>query len=92
MGTLTGGADQLGSGADQLSQGADQLASGMKKFNDQGIKKLVSSLDDNQLTDMSSRLKAAAEASGRPVFMGGKLSGMDGESKIIYKTGGINDK
>lgn len=92
VGTLTGGADQLGSGADQLSQGADQLASGMKKFNDQGIKKLVSSLDDNQLTDMSSRLKAAAVASGRPVFMGGKLSGMDGESKIIYKTGGINDK
>jgi putative membrane protein len=86
---LDSGASKLDKGAGTLSDGADTLADSMSKFNEEGIQAFVSTLDDAQIADMTGKLKASIDASKKEVFVGGKLSSMTGESRIIFKTGEV---
>ena len=77
---------QLSEGAETLSSGTDTLSSSMKKFNKQGIQKLVSTMDDADLDTLISRAQATVDAASEGSFVGGKLDSQNGESKIIFKT------
>lgn len=87
--SLSKGSATLDSGMDQLSEGAGTLAKGMEKFDDGGIKKLVSSLDTDELDDMLGRFGALSKASKEHHFMDGTTGKIAGESKIIFKTGAV---
>lgn len=87
---LDKGADAIDSGAGELAEGADTLAGGVAKFDKDGIKKLTSSLDTSEITDVLSRLDAVSEASGEKHYMGGAPSkDIEGETRIIFKTGAV---
>ena len=87
--TLSGGTDELVSGTDTLSEGAGKLAGGMNKFDKEGIKKFVSSLNDSDLKDLGSRFKALKEIAEKHIFIGGTTPELSGETKIIFKTAEI---
>ena len=86
---LDSGAKQLDSGAGQLASGADTLAGGIAKFDKQGIRKLAGSLDASEITDVLDRLDAVSEASGYRHFMGGSPEDIQGDSRLIFKTGAV---
>ncbi len=88
-GKVDSGADELSSGADRLSSGADDLADGMAKFDKEGIKKLVNSLDSASITETLDRINAVTEAAGRRHFVGGTPGKIAGESRIIFRTGAV---
>lgn len=77
---------QLSDGADTLADGTETLSSSMNKFNKSGIQKLVSALDDSDIQGMVKRTKATINAASDGSFVGGKLDGQNGESKMIFKT------
>lgn len=77
---------QLSDGADTLADGTETLSSSMKQFNKSGIQKLVSALDDSDIQGMVKRAKATINAASDGSFVGGKLDGQNGESKMIFKT------
>jgi putative membrane protein len=83
------GTKKINQGAGKLASGSKELADGMYKFNEEGIQKLVNSLDTSSLTSLSDRLKAVANAGKTPVFVGGKSDDMEGSSRIIFKTAEI---
>ncbi len=87
--SLSKGSAKLNSGMAQLSEGAGTLAKGIRKFDNEGIKKLVSSLDTDELDDMLGRFSALSEASKGHHFMDGTTGKIAGESKIIFKTGAV---
>ena len=94
--TLDAGAGQLvtymiklADGTEQLAQGADTLSSGMNKFNKEGIQKFVSSVNDADIDSTLDRVEATMDAAKDGSFIGGKLSGTSGDSKIIFKTGEV---
>lgn len=80
---------QLTDGADTLAEGADTLKDGMYEFNKTGIQKLVSTIKDADLKGMINRADATIEAASDGSFVGGKLDGQSGESKMIFKTGEV---
>lgn len=86
---VNSGTKKINQGAGKLASGSEELADGMYKFNEEGIQKLVNSLDTSSLTDLSDRLKAVANAGKTPVFVGGKSEEMEGSSRIVFKTAEI---
>lgn len=96
---LLSGAEQLADGSSELSEkivnelidGVKELTQGMEKFDQQGVKKLVASLDSSELKEVSARLKAVCNASKTSKLFGGKASGMKGESRLIFKTEAIGE-
>lgn len=80
------GSNQLNSGASELASGTKTLSDSMNKFDQEGIQKLVSTLSDNQAKSVLNRLKGVRAAGTEKVFVGGIADGMDGSSKIIFKT------
>ncbi len=86
---LNSGAQQIDSGAGQLAAGSDKLSSGIAKFDKDGIKKLTGELDTDEITDTLGRLEAISKASGKKHFMGGSPKNIQGESRIIFKTGAV---
>ena len=68
---------------------SDELADNMKKFDKQGIKKLVSSLDTTQIADTLDRFDAIAKASANKHFVGGTPKEIAGDARIIFKTGAV---
>lgn len=88
-GTIVKYMGMLADGTNELSDGADTLADGMAQFNEDGIQKLVSEVDDADLEGMLNRVQATINAASDGSFVGGKLEDQTGESKIIFKTGEI---
>ena len=86
---LDNGASQVDGGAAQLKSGASKLSKGISKFDKDGIRKLVSSLDTDEISDMLARFDAVAKASDEKHFVDGTKSKMAGESRIIFKTAKI---
>ncbi len=86
---LDSGADKLASGSGKLAAGSDELADGMAKFDKDGIKKLVNSLDKTGIATTLDRVGAIAKASGRSHFVGGTPKKIAGETRIIFKTGAV---
>ncbi|MDD5921574.1 MAG: hypothetical protein PUC44_00095 [Eubacteriales bacterium] len=89
---LVSGMKKLSSGAEQLDEGVGKLDAGIQAFDEDGIDKLIDSMNNNQLEDLISRAKALQSASNNPVFIGGVKKGMEGDSKIIFKTASIKNK
>lgn len=102
-GLVSGGADAVNSGAgklakgtkkfeagtEELADGARQLYEGMNAFNEDGVEKLISTLDDADIEGTFDRLKALVDACGQVDLIGGIADGMSGSSKIIIKTASI---
>ena len=86
---IVSGASSVDRGANKLASGSDDLAAGMKKFDKDGIKKLVSSLDTTQIAETLDRLDAIAKASSNKHFVGGTPKAIAGETRIIFKTDAI---
>jgi putative membrane protein len=89
--TFADGISTLNFGAQIMAYGSSVYAQSMEEFNEEGIQKLVSSLSDEELKEVANRLKAVIDASSEPIFIGGKVSSMSGESRIIFKTDYIGD-
>ena len=86
---LSDGAAQLSDGASNLYEGASKLYDGMDTFDREGVRKLIASLDEAGVKDLFDRFSALADVSGRDSLIGGIADNMDGESRIIVKTGKI---
>ena len=86
---LNDGSMKLSAASKKLKNGIDTLDAGLHRFNNEGIEKFVSGLKGNDITSIVNNLEGIKEASSNEVFVGGKLDGMSGESKIIFKTGEI---
>lgn len=83
---LNSGAGDLYTGTTKLSAGAATLNSGMAQFNKEGIHAMADQLNGSQLLSIGTRLKATSDADKMDYLIGGKTTGMSGESKIIFKT------
>lgn len=86
---LKSGSAQLASGASDLYDGASKLYDGMDAFDRDGIDSLLSSLDESGVEELFDRFSALADASGRNTLIGGIAENMEGESRIIIKTGKV---
>lgn len=86
--TLKNGSPALVDGITQLRDGAMQLSDGLKKFNEQGVQKLVDAVDGN-LTGLITRLRATIDVSKNYRSFSGIDDSMDGQVKFIYRTDSI---
>ena len=86
---LSDGASQLAGGASDLYDGASKLYDGIDTFDREGVKKLISSLDEAGVKDLFDRFSALTDVSDRDSLIGGIADNMYGESRIIVKTGKI---
>ena len=86
--TLKNGSPALVDGITQLRDGAMQLSDGLKKFNEQGVQKLVDAVDGN-LTGLITRLRATIDVSKNYRSFSGIDDNMDGQVKFIYRTDDI---
>ncbi|MBR5336623.1 MAG: hypothetical protein IK152_01420 [Lachnospiraceae bacterium] len=72
-------------GIEKLKDGAMELSDGLQKFNDEGISK-ITDLVDGDLGNASSRIKAVVDVAKSYKSFSGLGTGMDGETKLVYKT------
>jgi len=87
--TMKNGAPALVNGITQLKDGAMQLSDGLLKFNNEGIKKLIDTVDDVEI--FIERLKATVTVSKNYKSFAGISSNMDGNVKFVYRTGEIKN-
>ena len=83
------GAQKLSKGSDKLSGGLEKLKRNLERFDQQGIDRLVDSLNNEKVGSFLENLKNLAEASEQTLLLGGKTADMTGESKIIFKTAAV---
>ena len=88
---LKNGAPALTDGVLQLKDGAMQLDDGLKKFNEEGIQKLID-LVDGDLESIAARLKATVDVSKNFRNFSGISDDMGGQVKFIYRTDEIKSK
>lgn len=89
--TLKNSTPALISGVTDLKNGSFQLSEGLKKFNSEGIQKLVSAVDGD-VKGLITRAKATAEVSKSYKTFTGLDKDMDGEVRFIYRTDSIEAK
>ena len=82
---LKNGTPTLVNGVSQLKDGAMQLNGGLKKFNEEGIQKIVK-IVDGDLNSIITRLKATIDVSKNYRNFSGISDDMDGQVKFIYRT------
>lgn len=87
--SLQDGINKIDDGTGQLNDGAGLLYENMYKFDEEGIDKMVSTLDEADIQGLSDRIHAVAKASSIDVLIGGKTDEMLGDSKIIFKTDSV---
>lgn len=83
------GTPTLIDGISQLKDGALQLSGGLKKFDEEGIQKIVG-LVDSDLNNIVERLKAIIRVSEHYNNFSGIDDAMNGQVKFIYRTDEIN--
>lgn len=83
------GTPALVDGITQLKDGALQLSDGLKKFNEDGIEKLIEAVDGD-LEGMVTRLRATIDVSKNYKNFAGINEDMDGQVKFIYRTDSID--
>ena len=88
---LKNGAPALVDGVSQLKNGAMQLSDGLKKFNEEGVQKIIE-LVDNDIKGIVTRLKATIEVSKNYRNFSGISDDMGGQVKFIYRTEEIKSK
>lgn len=85
---LKDGAPALIDGITQLKDGSMQLSDGLNQFNEEGIQKILSAVDDN-LGSVTERLEAISTVSKNYKNYSGIDDSMDGDVKFIYKTDAV---
>lgn len=88
--SLAAGGKKLKDGTTELKDGSGNLADGMKKFDEEGIQKLVSVME-NGIQDVLERLKDIADADKEYGAFDGWDKDMDGSVKFIIETAGIEE-
>ena len=88
---LKNGTPALVDGVTGLKDGAMQLNDGLKKFNEEGIQKIID-LVDGDLNGIVARLKATIDVSKNYRNFAGISDDMDGQVKFIYRTDEIKVK
>lgn len=87
---LADGGRQLKNGTTELKDGSAELADGMKKFDEEGIQKLVNMMEDN-VHEVLDRLKDVADADKAYKAFDGWDKDADGRVKFIIETAGIEE-
>ncbi len=87
-GTLADGNQQLADGAGALADGNRQLADGMSEFKTSGIDKLTD-VFDNDIQSVRSRIDAMSDLGKNYKSFAGIREGMDGSTKFIIETKGV---
>ena len=88
--TLKNGIPSLVDGVTQLRDGAMQLSDGLKKFDEEGVQKIVEAFDGN-VSGLIERVKAISSVSKEYRSFSGISDGMDGKVKFIFKTDEIGE-
>ena len=88
---LKNGAPALVDGVSQLKNVAMQLSDGLKKFNEEGVQKIIE-LVDNDMKGIVTRLKATIDVSKNYRNFSGISDDMGGQVKFIYRTEEIKSK
>ena len=78
-------APALVDGVTQLRDGAMELSDGLKRFNEEGVQKLVDAFDGD-LGGLMDRVDAVKAVSERYNSFSGISAGMDGQVKFIWRT------
>lgn len=87
-GKLADGGKELKSGTAKLADGSSELAAGMKKFDEEGIRKLVDLLS-GETQSVLDRLHAVVDADQAYTAFDGGVDGANGNVKFIIETAGI---
>lgn len=86
--TLKDGTPALISGITELRDGSLQLSDGLKEFNEEGIQKLIDTVDGD-IGTLINRIKATVDVSKDYKSFSGISDEMDGQVKFIYRTDAI---
>ena len=87
-GQLSAATGQLAGGIEGAADGSDALAQGLAAFDEQGISKIVSTIDDD-LGGLRKRLKTLSEAASAYDSFSGKAGDTPGSVKFVYQTAAI---
>lgn len=90
-GKLDNGAGKLNDGAGALSDGTLELSDGMSEFKEEGIDKLTETFDGN-FQNVKDRLDAMSDMSKAYKSYAGIKKGMDGKTKFIIETEGMEEE
>lgn len=88
--TLKNGVPALIDGAGELHDGAGKLSDGLKRFNEEGVGRIVDAVDGD-LAGLMTRIKATADVSRDYRTFTGLSDGMSGQVKFIYRTDSISE-
>jgi len=81
---MKNGLPALVDGITQLKDGAMQLSDGLSRFYEEGIQKLIDTVDDAE--NLIERLKATVTVSKNYKSFAGISENADGNVKFIYRT------
>ena len=84
------GSGKLVDGVHKLNDGGRELAEGMKKFNDEGIKK-ISDFTEGDIEKVLERMKSLKDLSEDYTNYSGISKDMEGEVKFIIETAPIEE-
>ena len=87
--TLKSGSAALVSGVTQLRDASEEIADGMQEYYEEGISKLVNSIDLDKLNATIRRMQEVGEAGSEYNNFSGLADSMNGSVKFIYKTDSI---
>lgn len=88
---LADGSQQLADGSQQLADGNQQLADGMSEFKTEGIDKLTE-VFDGDIQNVTSRIDAMSTLGKNYKSFAGIKDGMNGSTKFIIETVGVEEK
>lgn len=88
---LADGSQQLADGSQQLADGNQQLADGMSEFKTEGIDKLAE-VFDGDIQNVTSRIDAMSTLGKSYKSFAGIKDGMNGSTKFIIETVGVEEK
>ncbi len=87
---LKKGSAELLKGSQKLNGGLEKLKDGMKRFDKDGLDRLLSAFRDADVEKLLKNIQGVSEASQKSYLLGGKTDAMSGASKLIFKTGAIS--
>lgn len=90
-GKLDNGTGTLVDGSKALADGNKELSDGMSEFKEEGIDKLMDTFDGD-FQNVKDRLNAMSDMSKEYKSYAGIKKGMDGKTKFIIETEGIDDE
>ena len=85
---LAGGANEVSSATTQLAEGTESLAKGLVEFDEQGISKIVSMID-NDLGGLKRNLTVLSDAASAYDSFAGKTAGAPGSVKFVFQTAAV---